>query len=329
MTIARMLFALALVLPAVLPRTARAQQPPPAPDQAVPADPAAAPAQEVQSPRQARRKARELEKEFQRLFQEEQFDQAIAVLEEILRLDPQPLHLYNLALLNYHRNDKEKALDAFQRFLAAEPRDRVLMREAQRFVHILERDVQIIQEARRQSQSLVTEAEKRATEARAAADEAAAARVEAEAEVQTARQAQARAEAQAQADRERLRVVLETAPSGSGTGKRTIGTSLILVGGLAVGAGAFFGLDARAASKEAEGATQWTVSYDWLIQRAERYEQRALLFSLTGAGLIAAGATLYYLGEREANQPLSERANLGVAPAVTPSGAGVSVHGRF
>lgn len=334
MTIARMLLVSALVLAAhtARPRTAGAQEEQPAaapaPDQAAPAAPdQAAPL----SPRDARRKARELDKEFQRLFQEEQFAQAIAVLEQILALDPQPLHLYNLGLLHYHSNDKEKSLAAFQRFLASDPRDRVLVREAQRFVRILERDVQIIQEARRQSQTLVTEAEQRATEARTAAEQAATARDEAQAEAQSARQAQAQAEAQSQAERERLRVVLQSASSGAGGGKRTIGTSLILAGGLALGAGAFYALDARAANAEAEGATEWTVSYDWLIQRGEDYNQRALIFSIAGAALVAGGATLYYLGEREASQPMSERSDIGVgvAPSVTPSGAGVSVHGHF
>ncbi|HWN67907.1 MAG TPA: tetratricopeptide repeat protein [Haliangium sp.] len=331
MTIARMLLVSALVLGAhaAWPRTAGAQEQPPAPpDQAAPAAPdQAAPL----SPREAKKKARELDKEFQRLFQEEQFEQAIAVLEQILALDPQPLHLYNLGLLQYHKNDKEKSLEAFQRFLATDSRDRVLVREAQRFVRILERDVQVIQEARKQSQSIVAEAEQRATEARTAAEQAQTARDEAQAEAEAARQAQAKAEAETQAERERTQLVLQSARSGEGSGKRTIGTSLVLVGGLALGAGAFYALDARAANAEAEGATEWTVSYDWLIDRAEGYNQRALIFSLAGVGLIAGGATLYYLGEREANKPLSERSDLGVgvAPSVTPSGAGVTVHGRF
>jgi tetratricopeptide (TPR) repeat protein len=285
MTIARMLLVSALVLAAhaARPRTAGAQEEQPAaapaPDQAAPdqAAPAAPDQAAPLSPREARRKARELDKEFQRLFQEEQFAQAIVVLEQILALDPQPLHLYNLGLLHYHSNDKEKALDTFQRFLASDPRDRVLVREAQRFVRILERDVQIMQEARRQSQSLVTEAEQRATEARTAAEQAQTARDEAQAEAQAARQAQA----QAEAERDRLRVALQSASSGAGGGKRTIGTSLILAGGLALGAGAFYALDARAANAEAEGATEHS------------------------------------------------DIGVGVAPSVTPSGAGVSVHGRF
>jgi hypothetical protein len=319
MTIARMLLVSVLVLAghAALPQAARAQE-----------EPAANPADQAEmAPRDARRKARELDKEFQRLFQEEKFAEAIVVLEQILALDPQPLHIYNLGLLHYHGNDKEKSLAAFQRFLSENPRDQALKREAQRFVRILERDVQIIQEARKQSQAQIAAAEQRAREAQAAAEQAQAARQEAEAEAQAARQA----EAEAQAENQRMREVLETGSSGAGTGKRAIGTSLILAGGLALGAGAFFALDAKAANDEAEGATEWTVSYDWLIDRAEGYNQRALIFSIAGAALIAGGATLYYLGEREGTQPLTERSGLGVsvAPEVTSSGAGVSLHGRF
>lgn len=321
MTIARTLLVSALVLAAAAtwPQAARAQEEPAAPGaEAAPAPPL--------SPREARRKARALEREFQRLFQEEQFPQAIAVLEQILELDPQPLHLYNLALLHYHSNDKEKSLEAFQRFLAENPRDAALRREAQRFVRILERDVQIIQEARRQAQAQVSAAEQRASEAQAATAQAETARDQARAEAEAAQ----RAQAQAEAERDRLRVALQGAGSGAGAGKRTIGTSLMLAGGLALGAGAFYALDARAANAEAEGAEQWTVSYDWLIQRAEDYNQRALIFSIAGAALIAGGATLYYLGERDAGQPLAERSgSLTVAPTVAPAGAGVSVQGRF
>lgn len=316
-----LLLTLAPVLPALAaswPGVARAQEAP-APEQAreQTSDQAGEAAAEL-SPREAKRRARELERDFQRLFQEEKLDEAIAVLEEIVRLDPQDLHIYNLGLIHYHRGDKEKSLAAFQRFLGAEPRERGLVREARRFVRILERDVQIIQEARRQAESLVADAERQATAARAQAEEA---RAQAEAE----REARARAEV----ERDRWRRVVETTPSGAGGFERTLGVSLAVAGGLALGAGAFYGVDAMNANDEAERVTRWTVGHDWLIQRAEGYEQRALIFSLAGAGLVAAGATLYYLGEREAKQPLSERLDIGIAPAVTPDGPGVSVQGRF
>jgi tetratricopeptide (TPR) repeat protein len=331
MTIARMLLVSALLLAAQaagFSGLARAQAPgddQAAPEAAPPAGEAAPAAEKQLSPREARRRAQELDLQFQRLFQDEKFDEAIVVLEEIVRLDPQPLHFYNLGLIHYHRGDKEKSLQAFQRFLAENPRDRALIAEAKRFERILLRDVEIIREARRQSEAMTAESERRATEARAEADKANAALAEAQAEAQAARQAQA----QAEAERDRLRTVLQTTPSGAGSGKRTIGASMILVGGLALGAGAFFGLDAMAANDEAESATQWTVSYDWLIQRAEDYNQRALIFGGAGAALIIGGATLYYLGERDAQKPLSERAGVGIAPSISSSGAGVSLHGNF
>lgn len=329
MTIARMLVVSALVLAAQaagFAGVARAQAP--KDDKAAPpaaGEPPAPGAGDKLSPREARRRAQELDQKFQRLFQDEQFAEAILVLEEIVSLDPQPLHFYNFGLLYYHSGDKEKSLQSFQRFLADNPRDRALIAEAKRFERILLRDVEIIREARRQSESMVKESEKRAAEAHAAANQAATALAESQAEAQAARQAQA----QAEAERDRLRVVLQDTPSGAGSGKRTIGASLMLVGGLALGAGAFFGLDARAANKEAEGATGWTVSYDWLIQRAERYDQRALIFGGAGAALIVGGATLYYLGERDASKPLSERSGVGIAPSITSAGAGVSLHGNF
>src|SRR5690606_4313128 len=140
-----------------------------------------------------------------------------------------------------------------------------------------ERDVQIIQEARRQAESLVTEAEGQAAAARAEAGQA-------RAQLQAEREARA----QAEAERDRWRRMVEANPAGSAGGfKRTLGVSLALAGGLALGAGAFYGIDAMNANDEAESVTQWTVGHDWLIQRAEGYEQRALIFSLAGVGLVA------------------------------------------
>lgn len=309
-----LLLILALGLPAqvaLTPGVARAQDGPAAGQ-------GEAGAEAELSPREAKRRARALEREFQRLFQDEQLDEAIAVLEEIVRLDPQDLHIYNLGLIHYHRGDKEKSLAAFQRFLGAKPRDRSLVREAQRFVRILERDVQIIREARRQAESQAAEAERQAATARAEAEQA---RVQLQAERE--------ARAQAEAERDRWRRAAASGAGDAGGFKRTLGVSLALAGGLALGAGAFYGIDAMNANSEAESVTQWTVGHDWLIQRAESYEQRALIFSLAGAGLVAAGATLYYLGEREAREPRSEGLDIDVAPAVTPDGPGVSIQGRF
>ena len=275
------------------------------------------------SPREAKRLARQRFFESQELMQNEQYDEAIVALEAAYSLDPQDLHLFNLGLANYLRGAKEESLGYFQKFLAENPRDRGLVREARRFVGILERDVAIIQEARAQAQAQVTESEQAAAAARAEAEAAAAERRAADEQA-----AAARAEAeQAQAARERWQRIAAEPPRG--TGKRALGTSMVLLGGLAVGVGAFYGLEARSANDELEGATDWQVSYDWYVDRAEGYDQRMLIFSLAGAGLIAGGATVYYLGEREARQVPSEQDALRLAPAVGARSAGVQVLGRF
>lgn len=284
----------------------------------------AAPAESM-SPREAKKLARERFFESQELMQKEQYDEAIAALEAAYSLDPQDLHLFNLGLANYLRGAKEQSLDYFQKFLAENPRDRGLLREARRFVGILERDVAIIKEARAQSQELVTRTEQEAAAARADAEKASAAQREAEEQSAAAR---AQSE-QAQAERDRWKQIALARPRGAGTGTRVLGTSVIALGALAVGVGAYYGLEARAANDELEGATAWQVSYDWYTERGERFDRRAMLFSVAGAGMIAAGATLYYLGEREARRAPSEQDALRLAPAVGARSAGVEIMGRF
>lgn len=310
------------------PAPALAQEQPDAqPSGAAPNDGAdsAAPAKAL-TPREARRKARALEQEFQSLFQKESYDQAAEVLTQIIELDPdEPQHVYNLGLVHYHRGDKEQALDTFERFLATDSRDRTLKREARRFVHILSRDVEIIRNARAQAEAKSRAAESEAAAAQQALQKAEQELAEARAELEAARLAQAKSEA----EHEQLREIVMRAPVGAGARKRTIGVSLALVGGLALGAGAFYGLDAMNANSEAESVEQWTVGHDWLIDRADSYNTRSLIFSLAGVGLIAGGATLYYLGEREAQTPLLERVGVDVAPSVGPDGAGVTLSGQF
>lgn len=280
---------------------------------------------EGMSKREAKKLARERFFESQEHMQKEQYDEAIAALEAAYALDPQELHLFNLGLANYLRGAKEQSLDYFQKFLAENPRDRGLLREARRFVGILERDVAIIKEARAQSQELVTKTEQEAAAARAEAERAGAARREAEEQSAAAR---AQSE-QAQAERDRWKQLALERPRGAGTGTRVLGTSVIALGALAVGVGAYYGLEARAANDELEDATAWQVSYDWYAERGERFDRRAMLFSVAGAGMIAAGATLYYLGEREARRAPSEQDALRLAPAVGADGAGVEIMGRF
>lgn len=272
-----------------------------------------------------RKRLRQLESEFQRLFDTGKYEQAIPVLEEILRLAPQPIHLYDLGVTHFNYGNKEEAINAFQRFLAANPRDRGLVREAERLARILAIYIADIEEVRREAQARVTEAERTAKDARAAAQEAEQSRAQAAADAKAAHKAQSEAEA----ERDHMREILHSTPSGAGGGKRMLGASLALAGGLALGAGVFYGVEAMHAEEELERVEQWSTSHDWLVKRAEMYDRRTLLFSLAGAGMTAAGATLYYLGERDARQPISKGLELDIEPAFMPDGAGMRIQGRF
>ncbi len=272
------------------------------------------------SPRERRRRARQLERSYIQLFQDENYAEAEPLIKEILLLDPQNVHIFNLGVLYYNWGKKVEALEEFERFLASEPTERGLIREARRFSDLIAKDVELIRRERAQAQEAVDRAS-------AVQKQAEAAHAQALAALEDSRRQQAEAEA----DRNRWRRIALERPSGAGGGKRIAGASMLVAGGLALGLGAVYALESRSANNFLSDVAEWSVASDWLVGRADSYDQRALIFGLAGVGLVTAGTTLYYLGEREARRPLSE-SDLGIAPTVTPGPAGttgVTVWGRF
>jgi hypothetical protein len=102
---------------------------------------------------------------------------------------------------------------------------------------------------------------------------------------------------------------------------------------VALGAAIFSGLEARSADRKLDGLgadDTFTESRVWLHDRGEAAEKRMIIFSITGAALVAGGAVVYYLGERQARRPSpTERGPVAITPALSPSSAGIQVSGSF
>jgi tetratricopeptide (TPR) repeat protein len=281
-----------------------------------PADAAAAPAEARPPAKEDRVKAAAELKRGMKLIAEQKYDDAIAAISAAYALDPKTEHLYNLGVAYHLKGDKRAALDHYQRFLASGSKNKQLVKVATDYAAQLAAEL---------------EAE---DSARLAAEKAEADRKAAEAEAQ--RKAAADAEAKrladeaAQRDRDRASAPAPALASGAGRGKRAIGTGLLVAGGASLGVAVLAGLDARSANDELDGigaGDEWTVSRDWLHDRGESSEKKALIFGIAGGALVAGGAVLYYLGERDAGR--GRERPVAVAPVLGSGVAGVGVTGAF
>jgi tetratricopeptide (TPR) repeat protein len=275
---------------------------------------------------EARREARELSRRGLAHFGKGEYDQAIECFIRAHELDPLPEHQFNLAWAYKRKGDKRSAYESFQNFLAANPRDRNMVQEARENSDELKlyidaedallADSKALKEQVEQTQQEVAELRTRHEDAMSQkSDELEATRKEL-------------AEAQAGASQGGT-----ASGSGAGGGKRTAGTAMLVAGGVALGAAIVSGAEARSADRKLDGLGPGDIfseSRVWLHERGEAAEKRMVIFSITGAALVAGGAVVYYLGERDARRPSQlERGPLAITPAVSPSSAGIQVSGSF
>jgi tetratricopeptide (TPR) repeat protein len=319
MAIATAVMAMATAAQAA-PADAPAQTPPAQtpPAQAAPGEaPAQAPAEAKPPAREDRVKAAAELKRGMKLIAEQKYDEAIAAISSAYALDPKTEHLYNLGVAYHLKGDKRAALDHYQRFLASGSKNRQLLKVAKDYATQLEAE-------------LAAEDAARIAREKAEADRKTAAEEEARRKAAEDAEKQRLADEAARRDRERVAPAPATTVSGGGRGKRAIGTGLLVAGGAALGVAVLAGLDARSANDELDGlgeGDQWTISKQWLHDRGESSEQRALIFGIAGGALVAGGAVLYYLGERDARRG-GERP-VAVAPVLGAGVAGVGVAGAF
>jgi tetratricopeptide (TPR) repeat protein len=119
-------------------------------------------------------------------------------------------------------------------------------------------------------------------------------------------------------------VQAEAAPppvAAPGRGLRVAGVVLGISGVALVGAGIFFGAEAKSYSDRVETASLFNPNFE---DRGKLYETLQWVGYGVGAGLVATGAVLYGLGVVAAKSPA-----VALAPTVFPGGAGLSAQGVF
>jgi hypothetical protein len=249
------------------------------------------------------------------------YDAAIEAINWAYALDPKTEHLYNLGVAHHLKGDRANALVWYQKFLASGSTNRKLVAAAKGYADKLTAEIDAEKKAEAQRKAAL------------AAEEAAAAEAARQRAAREELERQTRLAAAQRAERDRLARERDSwrDAANAGRGKRLLGASLLVAGGASLGVALVAGLEARSANEEldnlGEGDT-WTVSRDWLHERGESAEKRAIIFSIAAAGLAAGGGFLYFLGEREARRSPEERSPV-ITPVVGSRSAGLSVAGRF
>jgi len=236
-----------------------------------------------------------------------EYDDAVRDYQAAYELVPVPEMLFNLGQAYRLKGDKAKAVEHYQKYIAAEPRGRAVA-EARTHIEVLGREVaaQAAEDARRAEEA-------RAEEARRAAEDA--------------RQAE---DAQRAEEARRVPAAAVPAPevqdrSSPGRVLRISGLVTAGAGAVLVGAGAYFGV--RAADLQSQGEAliesgRWDPTVDDIIARGRTSERLMLACTITGAAAVVGGGVMYFVGWRAAG-----RGNVSVAPTV--GGAAVSFEGSF
>ena len=176
-------------------------------------------------------------------------------------LVPHPVLIFNLAQVHRLAGDRERAIEHYERYLAADPNGRA-SRQARQFAAELRREME----------------RERAGAA-----------------------SPPRADAAPQAAASGTTAVSRSAERPSpGSGLRLAGMVSAGAGLIAIGIGVKFGLDARGISDDINAHTAGEWPEELLARQAdgERAERNMLLLTGAGAAAIAAGGVLYYFGHR-------------------------------
>ncbi|MGE0546182.1 MAG: tetratricopeptide repeat protein [Kofleriaceae bacterium] len=248
----------------------------------------------VAQPSPANRQAAEAHyKQGEAFFAAEDFDRAIEQFEQAYQLAPMPLLHFNLGLCFKRKGERAEAIARFKRYITEEPRG-ARVDEAAEYIATLTREIEAASsaEAVRRKQ----DAEYKQAEERRLAE-------------QRKRQAEAREARKARAKTMKI-----------------VGTTVGVVGLVAVGVGVKYGIDAYSYEKELMGyeGPFWTDGELAKFARGQTAETRSVVASTIGGALVVTGAIVLILGMDD--EP-SERAV--VAPTVTGSGAGAAIRGVF
>jgi tetratricopeptide (TPR) repeat protein len=233
------------------------------------------------------------------------YDTAIQLYSKAYELVPHPLMLFNMAQAHRLAGRSAEALDLYRRYVEADPKGSKV-KTAREFITALEQRVR------------AEEAQKADEAKRAQAAEDAARASETPAEPPPDTKPQPVVGVGAGVEPTPPAAPDEPANGGGGGGGLRIGG--MVAGGLGVaslGAGVFFGLQAKSIANElSEPGAPFTHARD---DEGHAANQKMIIATAAGGALLVGGAVLYFLGRRQ----------LEVAPVVTPDGGGISLRGGF
>ena len=226
-----------------------------------------APAQDADGNEARRRKASHHVRRGDAFKEAADYPAAAREYEDAYALVPHPVLFFNLAQVYRLGGERERAIEFYERYLAADPDGRA-SRQARRFAAQLRRE----------------RAHQRAAAARRGS--------------RTGRSGATPAAGS---------IARSPPPPRSGRGLRIAGVVAASAGLVAIGVGVKFGLDARAISSDIDAHTQGEWPEELLARQAEgeRAERNMLILTGAGAAAVAAGGLLYYLGRsaRQAAEP--------------------------
>ncbi len=269
------------------------------------------------------------------------YDAAIVEYEAAYKLAPKPVLQFNIGQCYRLKGDKQKAIDAYEAFLAAAPDDPVAG-DAREYVTTLKLRIEV-EKAEAASKRAAEEAEV----ARKQIAEAEAARKRAEAEEAGRRQRaldeQKRLahEAEAAAAAERVRMAEEAAARDRRVAEaRNVGHKLRLGGGLAVAGGlVLFGcsfftvLDAQNKMDAIKNApnNMWSASGDAAVSGLTTDSQLISALWVVSGIAIVGGSAVAIAGAvmRSRAVERAQGTQAMVVPLVSPTTAGLALTGRF
>lgn len=267
------------------------------------------------------------------------YDAAVVEYEAAYKLAPKPVLLFNIGQCYRLKGDKERAIAAYEQFLAAAPDDPVAG-DAREYVTTLKLRIEV-DKAEAASKRAAEEAEvarKQIAEAEAARKRAEAAEAERQKRV-IEEQLRIKREAEATAAHERQRAAEEEAARQRRVADaRNVGHTLRLAGGLTVvgglvlfGCSFFTVIDANNNMDAIKSPPNhmWTSAGDNAVNGLATDSQIiSALWVISGLAVVG-GSAVAIAGAVQRSRAVERAEHAMVTPLVSPTMAGLAVRGRF
>ncbi len=118
------------------------------------------------------------------------------------------------------------------------------------------------------------------------------------------------------------------APEEHGKGLEYTGLGIAAVGAIGLGAGVYFGIQAKNASDTItnhKATDPWPANIKQIEADGQADEDKQVAFLIGGGVALVAGGVLYFIGHARA----SSGEHVSIAPVLTPNGAGLAVGGSY